>query len=108
MGAGRISKVAVAFTEPTVHMVSAINEGHNHDRDLMPRIVKYVSQATAAHGNNIEDVRDWYAKTYGELIKKNAPIKEAFKENASSRSKTYTPKDATRKIVPTHNLCVSH
>jgi hypothetical protein len=39
-GAGRIRSVAVAFTDPTVNIVSAMSAGQSHDRDATPREVK--------------------------------------------------------------------
>ncbi|CAB4570794.1 unannotated protein [freshwater metagenome] len=58
-----MSNVAVAFTEPTVNIVSAMREGHSHDFDVMPLDVKYPNHAMAAHGKSIDEVRDWYART---------------------------------------------
>ncbi|CAB4667034.1 unannotated protein [freshwater metagenome] len=53
-----MSNVAVAFTEPTVNIVSAMREGHSHDFDVMPLDVKYPNHAMAAHGMSIDEVRD--------------------------------------------------
>ena len=102
-GAGMIIASAVALTAPTVNTTSAMSAGCRHRPRRAASTVHPTIHPSPAQGSSSTDVRDTYAKMYGDSWYTSAATSAASGLRPTTRAIQRTPSPAAISSVAIHS-----